>query len=165
MWRCVVSEACRTHIPDTILLFMYFLKFVAWACHIVSRPCWLICLELFITYILSLEVSSSYSNIKITMHSHFIPIWNHHRGWGVLDRAEATKSNSRLIENLLGSTTTRMKKRCKKHRSITDTRNYMKNSNREKTTEPHTNPLLSERLQERRRESSQPLYTLTLTID
>ena len=32
-----------------------------------------------------------------------------------------------------------------------------------KTTEPHINPLLPERLQERRRESSPPLYTMTIT--
>ena len=33
----------------------------------------------------------------------------------------------------LGSTTTWMKKRCRKHKSITNTRNYVKNPNREKT--------------------------------
>jgi len=32
-----------------------------------------------------------------------------------------------------------------------------------KTIDQHTNSLLSERLQERRRESSQQLYTMTLT--
>ena len=32
-----------------------------------------------------------------------------------------------------------------------------------KTTEPHINPLLPERLQERRRESSPPLYIMTIT--
>jgi len=59
----------------------------------------------------------------------------------------------------------RKKKRCKKYKSISYTRNYVKNKNREKSTEPNTNLLLFERLQRRRRESSQLLYTMALTID
>jgi len=51
-----------------------------------------------------------------------------------------------------------------KYGSITYTRNYVKNSNRE-TTEPYKIHYSSERLHGRRRESSHPLCIMTLTID
>ena len=57
------------------------------------------------------------------------------------------------------------KKRCEKHISITNTRNYVKNSNRKKTKESHLNSLLSERLQGRRRESTELLCIMALTIE
>ena len=82
-----------------------------------------------------------------------------------LERRNKKKENwAELKVNHVGIDNNTEEEKRRNHRSIKDTRNYVKNSNREKPQSHTQMHYLSERFQRRRRETSQPICTMVLTI-